>query len=166
MLDRSGFSSANCSIARTLDVVGEKWSLLVLREAFYGVRRFDDFIRTLGCPRDVLSARLKRLVAAGILDQRPYQDPGRRPRSEYFLTEKGVDLLPALLALMSWGDRWVADAEGPPIEVVHNGCGAPITVGLSCADGHTDLTAFNVHPEAGPGLIAVQQPASASASAS
>lgn len=103
--DRFDYSAENCSIARTLEVVGEKWTLLVLREAFYGLRRFDDFARALGCPRDVLSARLKRLVGEGVLRQVPYQDPGSRPRTEYQLTSKGIDLQPALLALMAWGDR-------------------------------------------------------------
>src|SRR5215217_2183459 len=111
--DRFRYSAANCSIARTLGVVGEKWTLLVLREAFYGVRRFDDFHAALGCARNLLSARLKTLVAEGLLDKQGYRDDRGRRREEYRLTEKGRGLLPAVVALMQWGDRWVADESGP-----------------------------------------------------
>src|SRR3954454_7175745 len=98
----------DCSIRRTLDVVGEKWTLLVLREAFYGLRRFDDFHRAIGCARNILSARLATLVEHGILQRARYQEPGSRPRAEYHLTDKGRELFPALIALLQWGDRWTA----------------------------------------------------------
>jgi DNA-binding HxlR family transcriptional regulator len=150
-LDRFDYSAENCSIARTLEVVGEKWSLLIMREAFYGVRRFRDFHRALGCPRDVLSARLKRLVGAGVLRQVPYQEPGDRPRSEYQLTDKGLDLQPALLALMGWGDRWAADDEGPAVVIKHRDCGGVVSVELSCAEGHDHLTARDLQAIPGPG---------------
>lgn len=153
-LARSAYSAENCSIRRTLDVVGEKWTLLVLREAFYGVRRFDDFHRGVGCARNILSARLATLVEHGILERHGYREPGSRPRSEYRLTDKGRDLFPALAALMQWGDRWTADPDGPPVELRHAGCGATIGVELRCAAGHGPLAPREVVPEAGSGAIA------------
>ncbi len=109
-VDRDLFSTEkNCSVKRALDIVGEKWTLLVLREAFYGARRFERFQTRIGCPRQVLTDRLNTLVAAGVLRKVPYQEPGQRERHEYRLTEKGRDLLPAVIALMQWGDTWEAD---------------------------------------------------------
>jgi DNA-binding HxlR family transcriptional regulator len=139
--DRFRYRADNCSIRRTLDIVGEKWTLLVLREAFYGVRRFADFHRALGCARNLLSARLRTLVTEGILAQEPYHEPGSRVRFEYRLTEKGMELFPALMALMQWGDRWTAEAEGPPVEVRHRDCGRRVRVELRCAGGHGHLSA-------------------------
>ncbi|MGO9560467.1 MAG: winged helix-turn-helix transcriptional regulator, partial [Acidimicrobiales bacterium] len=130
-LDRFGYSSENCSIARTLDIVGEKWTLLVLREAFYGVRRFDDFARAVGCGRAVLTLRLHTLVEEGLMRREPYRSPGERTRYEYRLTDKGRELLPALLALMKWGDRWTADPAGPAVAVTHSGCGQGVEVVLT-----------------------------------
>jgi DNA-binding HxlR family transcriptional regulator len=150
--DRVRYSSSNCSIARTLGVVGEKWTLLVLREAFYGVRRFDDFHATLGCARNLLSARLKTLVANGLLEKRPYRDDRGRRRDEYRLTEKGRDLLPAVVALMQWGDRWAADEAGPPVLLLHRGCDELVSVQLCCQAGHTPLAARDVRAVPGPGL--------------
>ena len=149
--DRFQYSAENCSIRRTLEIVGEKWTLLVLREAFYGVRRFDDFHRALGCARNLLTARLRTLVAEGILSRRPYHKPGRRSRYEYRLTDKGMELFPALVALMQWGDRWTADAAGPPVEVLHRGCGGTVSAELSCSDGHRRLSARDTEAIPGPG---------------
>jgi DNA-binding HxlR family transcriptional regulator len=153
--DRFTYSSENCSIQRTLEVVGEKWSLLILREAFYGVRRFSDFQRALGCARNVLSARLATLVEAGILIREPYREPNERTRTEYQLTEKGRELLPALLALMQWGDRWAADPAGPAVEVRHRECGEPIQLEMRCAAGHGPLRPLEVVPVPGPGALVV-----------
>jgi DNA-binding HxlR family transcriptional regulator len=149
--ERLRYSSSNCSIARTLGVVGEKWTLLVLREAFYGVRRFDDFHAMLGCARNLLSARLKTLVANGLLEKWAYRDDRGRRRDEYRLTEKGRDLLPAVVALMQWGDRWAADEAGPPVLLRHRGCDEPVSVRLCCDAGHTPL-ARDVRAVPGPGL--------------
>lgn len=141
-----------CSIARTLELVGEKWSLLVLREAFCGVRRFDDLRRRTGAPRQVLAARLATLVDAGVLRRQPYQEPGRRTRDEYRLTRAGMDLFPVLVALMRWGDRHLDQpAGGPPIDLVHAGCGEPVDVGLHCRAGHGLDSAREVRPQPGPG---------------
>ena len=111
---RLRYTDENCTIKGALEIVGEKWSLLVLREAFFGIRRFDDFHRVLGCARNLLSDRLAKLVDHGVLDRVAYREPGQRTRHEYHLTEKGRDLLPALVALMQWGDRWTAGPDGPP----------------------------------------------------
>lgn len=138
--DRSG-----CSVAGTLSVVGEKWSLLVLREAFFGVRRFADFQRILGAPRAVLTDRLATLVAEGILRRVPYQADGERQRHEYRLTQKGVDLYPTLVALMQWGDRYLADGGGP-VRLEHEGCGAPVRLALLCENGHELTGARQVRP--------------------
>ncbi len=106
-----------CSVARALSVVGDRWSLLVLRDAFLGIRRFDDFQRDLGTTRHRLADRLKKLVAHGILERVRYQQ--RPPRFEYRLTEKGRDLYPVIVSLTRWGDRWMAGKAGPPIELIH-----------------------------------------------
>jgi DNA-binding HxlR family transcriptional regulator len=151
--DRFRYSADNCSIARTLDIVGEKWTLLVLREAFYGVRRFADFHEALGCARNILSSRLKRLVDEGILVPQPYREPGSRPRTEYRLTEKGIDLFPAIIALMQWGDRWTADPDGPPVEVRHRECQSPVHLELRCGADHGPLTARDTHAVPGPGAM-------------
>ena len=127
---------SRCSVAGTLAVVGEKWSLLVLREAFFGVRRFADFQRVLGAPKAVLSDRLATLVEQGVLVRVPYQAEGARQRHEYRLTPKGRDLYPTLVALMQWGDTYLADGP-PPVELTHKDCGAPVHLGLACGAGHS-----------------------------
>ena len=113
-----------CSIARALELVGERWTLLILRDAFLGVRRFDDFQRSLGIARNVLNTRLQRLVEAGLLERSRYQE--RPERFEYRLTEMGVDLWPTIVSLMKWGDRHLAGDEGPPVLLRHKGCGGTI----------------------------------------
>ncbi len=133
---RSAFRLDNCSIERTLSVLGEKWTFLVLREAFGGVRRFADIQANTGAPRQVLSARLAKLIEEGTLRKVPYQEPGQRQRDEYRLTDKGRELFPILVALLHWGDRYLADPEGPSLLVTHRDCGAPVTLELRCADGH------------------------------
>ena len=126
---------SRCSVAGTLAVVGEKWSLLVLREAFFGVRRFADFQRILGAPKAVLSDRLATLVEQGVLTRVPYQAEGERQRHEYRLTRKGRDLYPTLVALMQWGDTYLADGP-PPLELQHRDCGAAVHLELACEAGH------------------------------
>ena len=148
---RLRYTDENCSIKGALEIVGEKWSLLVLREAFFGIRRFDDFHRVLGCARNLLSDRLAKLVDHGVLDRVANREPGQRTRHEYHLTEKGRDLLPALVALMQWGDRWKAGPDGPPTEVLHRGCGAKVNAVLACEDGHGELTARGTEAVPGPG---------------
>ena len=131
---------ADCSICRAVDVVGDRWLLLVLREAFRGVRRFDAFQDALGASRSVLAARLARAVEIGVLRRVPYAEPGQRPRHEYRLTRKGVELLPALLALMEWGDRHLRDAD-PPVQITAGDAREPVRMALVTASGRevTDI---------------------------
>lgn len=133
-----------CSIARTLDVVGEWWTMLIVRDAFRGVTRFDEFHRRLGIARTVLKARLDRLVETGIMEKRPYET--RPPRSEYVLTDKGRALFPVLIALMQWGDTWAADEAGPPIELVHRTCGSAMTPHYVCDHCGEPLALGEVDP--------------------
>ena len=136
---------SRCSVAGTLAVVGEKWSLLVLREAFFGVRRFADFQRLLGAPKAVLSDRLATLVEQGILTRVPYQAEGERQRHEYRLTTKGRDLYPTLVALMQWGDAYLSDGP-PPLELLHRDCDAPVHLELHCEAGHAVAGPRDVRP--------------------
>ena len=145
------YDTDNCHIAAALSIVGEKWAFLVLREAFNGVRRFDDMQRRTGAPRQVLSSRLSRLVDDGILRKVPYREPGQRPRSEYRLTEKGLDLFPVIVALLEWGDKHAAAADGPPVVLTHRDCGADVRLELTCSDGHVLDSAREVTPVPGPG---------------
>lgn len=131
-----GYLPEDCSIGRTLQLIGERWTILVLREAFRGTRRFDDIRAETGAPRQVLSARLATLVDHGLLRRVPYQLLGQRQRYEYRLTRKGIDLYPVLVALMQWGDKYLADPDGPPVRLTHLNCDAQVQVGLQCTDGH------------------------------
>jgi DNA-binding HxlR family transcriptional regulator len=127
---------SNCSIARTLEIVGEKWTILILREVWYGSSRFSDFERVLGCPRNLLAARLRMLVEEGILATETYKEPGARSRPNYAITPKGADLVPAVLGLLQWGDRYRADPEGPAVLLRHRECGAHVDVQIRCEQGH------------------------------
>lgn len=141
---RTSFAEMNCSVARTLEVVGEWWTMLVIREAFNGVRRFDDFQGRLGIARNVLAARLQSLVDHGVLERRQYQD--RPPRCEYRLTEKGRDLYPVLVSMLTWGDRWTAGPEGPPVKLTHE-CGHDPQATLVCGHCGEKLDARHVKAE-------------------
>lgn len=141
-----------CSVAKTLEVVGERWSFLILREAFLGVRRFDRMQSDLGIARNILSDRLGKLVDHGILDRRQYQE--RPARFEYRLTDKGIDLYPIVVTMMSWGDKHLSPA-GPPVTLVHNSCGHETHPVLACDHCGEEIHARNVKPKRGPGLAAV-----------
>jgi DNA-binding HxlR family transcriptional regulator len=145
------YDTANCAIGAAVAVIGEKWTFLVLREAFNGVRRFDDMQRRTQAPRQILSDRLSRLVSEGMLRRVPYQERGQRSRHEYRLTEKGLNLYPVLVALMEWGDRYETSSEGPQVLLTHRDCGAPVGLQLACADGHQLESARDVTPLPGPG---------------
>jgi DNA-binding HxlR family transcriptional regulator len=151
MLPRT-YDDQNCSVARALEVLGDRWTLLVIRDAFLGVRRFDDFQRNLGVARNVLSDRLPRLVDEGLLERRRYQE--RPERFEYRLSEKGIDLWPTIITLMKWGDRYYAPSEGAPRTVRHRDCGGDVTGHLTCARCGAMLTARDVVTEPGPGASA------------
>lgn len=133
---RSGWTAERCTIAKTLEVVSTRSAFLILREAFYGTTRFDDFAERAQISEPVAAARLRELVEDGLLEREDYRDPGQRTRQRYRLTDKGADLFPALVALMQWGDRWLDD-RGGPVELRHRDCGEPVRVELHCAAGHT-----------------------------
>jgi DNA-binding HxlR family transcriptional regulator len=135
MLHRT-YSDQDCSVARALEVVGERWTILILRDAFLGVRRFDDFQRSLGVARNVLQTRLRRLVDEGLLERRRYQE--RPVRHEYWLTQRGEDLWPVLLALMEWGERHLGETARPP-RALHRGCGGPLTQRCTCTTCGTQI---------------------------
>lgn len=132
---RAGWTATECSMARALDVVSTRSAFLLLREAFYGTSRFDDFAARAGISEPVAAARLRELVAAGLLTREEYREPGQRSRLAYRLTEQGADLFPVLAALMRWGDRWL-NASGGPIGLRHRDCGEPVELELRCAAGH------------------------------
>lgn len=121
-----------CSLARTLSVVGDRWTLLVLRDCFLGIRRFEAFEQRLGITRHVLADRLRKLVEAGVLAKMPYQERPRR--EEYRLTDKGRDLYPVVLSLVHWGDKYMSGAEGPPITHTHTTCGHQMRGVLTCSE--------------------------------
>jgi DNA-binding HxlR family transcriptional regulator len=146
---RSGWKATSCSMARALDVVSSRSALLILREAFYGTTRFDDFAERVGISEPVAAARLRELVDEGLLEREPYREPGQRTRMAYRLTDKGAELLPVLVALMQWGDRWLQPS-GAPVVLRHADCGEPVHAELRCAAGHP-APADELALTAGPG---------------
>lgn len=138
----------NCSIEATLDLVGDRWTLLILRDIFRGTNRFSALRDDLGIARNLLSDRLVRLVQHGIVHKVPYQD--RPVRHEYRLTPKGRDLSPALVALMAWGDEWAADGQ-PPTLLVHDACGAKLEQVLRCPDCDDEVDPSHIRSRPGPG---------------
>ena len=144
-----------CSITRPLVVLGERWTFLLVKQAFAGTSRFEDFLTALGIPRGRLADRLDRLVAEGILRREPYQAANSRTHDAYRLTEKGLALYPVLLALRDWGDRYMAP-DGPPMYYRHRGdCGGEAHVHLQCDACNQELSARDVTPEPGPGMARV-----------
>jgi DNA-binding HxlR family transcriptional regulator len=114
-MEGPNFADWPCSVARVMDIIGDRWTLLVLRDVFHGIRRYDDFQSSLGIARNTLSDRLNRLMAAGLLTTQLYQD--NPPRKEYLLTEMGADFFPVMASMVTWGDRWLDGGEGPPIDL-------------------------------------------------
>jgi DNA-binding HxlR family transcriptional regulator len=138
-----------CSVARALGVVGDRWTLLVIRDLFLGLRRFDRLQQSLGVTRHLLVERLEKLVEEGVVERVRYQE--KPTRHEYRLTEKGIELYPVLLALVQWGDRWEADAAGPPVLYRHKSCGAVAMPTLHCPECGESVTARDIRPQAQPG---------------
>lgn len=149
---RNDYPGQICSVAKSLEVIGERWSLLIVRDVMNGNRRFGEIQNSLGIARNVLSARLQRLVDEGILERRAYQESP--PRHEYFLTQKGLDLWPALIALLHWGDKYSAGPEGPPRLIVHKECGGEVNDRGICTECGKLLTARDARQVAGPGFEA------------
>jgi DNA-binding HxlR family transcriptional regulator len=143
------YTSQTCSIASALEVVGERWSLLIVRNLMLGLRRFDEIQENLGVARNVLQTRLTRLIEQGVIEKRLYQE--RPPRYEYRLTEKGLDLWPAIVALMNWGDRHAATPAGPPVLLEHRGCGGAIDEHRICKRCGERLSVRDSRAQPGPG---------------
>lgn len=151
-MQRTDYSQMVCSIARTLDVIGEPWSPLILRDVFVGITRFDQLQTELGMSRKVLTERLKWLVQQDVLRREPYSD--RPPRYEYVLTDKGRELCDLLLVMARWGDRWTAGAAGPPVLYRHHHCGQVSHVELQCSACGQPMNAVDVDVLPGPGQAA------------
>ena len=145
------YDTDNCAIGAAVGIIGEKWTFLVLREVFNGVRRFGEMQRRTQAPRQILSDRLSRLVGQGLLRRVPYQEAGQRGRHEYRLTEKGLDLYPVLVALMEWGDKYALGPAGPAVRLTHRDCGEPVRLSLTCGSGHMVSSAREATPLPGSG---------------
>jgi DNA-binding HxlR family transcriptional regulator len=156
---RHDYPGQVCSIAKALEVVGERWSLLIVRDVMNRRRRFDELQKGLGIARNTLAARLQRLVEEEILERRAYQQ--NPERHEYFLTEKGLDLWPALISLLAWGDRYSPSPEGPPMLIVHKGCGGPVGERGICEACGEVLEARDARALPGPGVEAPPENAKA-----
>ena len=152
---RHDYPGQVCSIAKALEVIGERWSLLIVRDVMNGSRRFDELQEGLGIARNVLSARLQRLVEEDILERRAYQESP--PRYEYFLTEKGLDLWPALVALLGWGDRYSPTPSGPPMVIVHKECGGAVSERGICESCGKVLSARDARALPGRGAAAARR---------
>src|SRR5689334_16154214 len=150
-MQRTDFGQMACSIARTLDVIGEPWSPLVLRDVWVGVNRFDDLQADLGISRKVLTERLTHLVDHGVLGRRPYDN---RPRHEYHLTDKGIALVDVLMVMVGWGDKWLAGKAGPPVLYRHHACGRTTSVDLRCSGCGEPMHAPDVDVLPGPAAAA------------
>jgi DNA-binding HxlR family transcriptional regulator len=148
-MQRTSFGDMACSLARSLDVAGEWWTPLVLRDVWLGRTRFDEIQDNLGLSRKVLADRLDTLVREGVLERRPYQE--RPPRHEYLLTEKGEELVAPLLALIAWGDRWAAGKAGPPLLLHHDRCGEVVEARVTCSSCGEPLRVHEVRVQLGPG---------------
>ncbi|HEX4668389.1 MAG TPA: helix-turn-helix domain-containing protein [Solirubrobacterales bacterium] len=149
------FAKLNCSVARPLSFLGERWALLVLRDLFLGRRRFDELQESLGVASNVLSQRLATLVDEGVAERHRYSE--HPERFEYRLTEKGRDLQPVLLAMLAWGDRYTARPEGPPLETVHDDCGKPFHMVPTCSECGGELNWRHIHGRPGPGATEEQR---------
>lgn len=145
------WSIDNCTVGRAMDILGERWTVVVLREIMSGLHRFEDMRVRTQIPRQVLANRLATLVAAGVVRREPYREPGARQRHEYRPTQMGLDLWPVFVALLGWGNRYLADPSGSPLAAVHRGCGAEVAYTLSCASGHRISDSRDVLPAPGPG---------------
>jgi DNA-binding HxlR family transcriptional regulator len=146
---RASFSNMNCSVAKTLEIVGEWWTPLIVRDALFGVTRFDEFQERLGIARNVLAARLDTLVAGGVMERVPYDEA--RDRYDYVLTDAGRALWPVLTALRQWGDDWLAAPDGPPVDLEHTVCGHRITARYTCDHCGKVLERDDLRSRPGPG---------------
>lgn len=160
-MDRDDWDLTPDSVQRALDHLVPASAGKVVREAFYGTRRFEDFVRHTGLTAPVLAARLRDLEGSGMIEKRPYREPGQRTRHEYRLTAQGRDLGTAIAALLEWADRWLATPDGPTVALHHRGCGAAVHATMACEAGHRDVVITDVAAVAGPGARRVGDPAPA-----
>jgi DNA-binding HxlR family transcriptional regulator len=149
-MERKSFAGMDCSVAQCLEAVGEWWSMLIVRDAFLGVTRFEEFQRRLGISRNILQQRLATLVGVGVFDRVPYSE--HPPRHDYRLTDKGRDLWPVLTAMRQWGDRYAAPS-GPPVQIAHKACGAISEAVLVCGSCGEPMGPRDVRAVAGPGRV-------------
>jgi len=149
-MERKSFAEMHCSVAQCLEVVGEWWTMLIVRDAFLGVTRFDEFQQRLGISRNVLNQRLARLVEAGVLTKVPYSE--HPPRFDYRLTDKGRDLWPVLTAMRQWGDQHAAP-DGPPLELIHKDCGQASRARMVCSACGESIGSRDVEAISGPGDV-------------
>lgn len=150
-MQRTDFGDMACSIARTLDVIGEPWSPLIVRDVYVGLHRFEQIQQDLGISRKVLTERLHHLVEHGVLERRPYDN---RPRHEYHLTPKGLELFDVLMVMVGWGDTWLAGTAGPPVLYRHHACGEVSHVDLRCSHCGDPMHADSIDVLPGPGAAA------------
>lgn len=136
LADRYAWRADRCPIGKALEVVGTRSAMLIMREAYYGTTRFDDFAERVGITETVAAARLRELTSDGLLERRPYREPGQRTRHEYRLTERGRDLVPVVLSLFEWGAKHLSPGGRPPVDLTHAGCGAPVHVVVRCGEDH------------------------------
>src|ERR1700728_1144959 len=151
-MQRTDFGDMDCSIARTLDVIGEPWSPLILRNIYIGVTRFEQLQQSLGISRKVLAERLRWLTGKGVLERSQYET--RPPRHEYVLTQKGLELFEVLMVMVAWGDRWLAGEAGPPVLYRHHACGEIAHAELSCSRCGQPMAATHIDILPGPGSVA------------
>ena len=136
LADRTAWRADRCPIGKALEVVGTRSAMLIMREAYYGTTRFDDFAHRVGITEAVAAARLRELTEGGLLERHPYREAGQRTRNEYRLTAKGADLAPVVLGLFEWGAKYVSPGGRAPVELTHAGCDAPIRVTVECERRH------------------------------
>ncbi|MFG2122744.1 winged helix-turn-helix transcriptional regulator [Streptomyces sp. NPDC048710] len=146
---RPSFANWPCSVARTVDIIGDAWTSLILREAFYGSHRFEEFQQQLGIARNTLTDRLRRLVDEGLMEKRLYES--EPPRHEYHLTEKGHDFFPVLAAVTRWGDRWLAGEEGVPVTLHHDACDHDAHAEVVCSSCGERMRSEDTSVRMGPG---------------
>jgi len=146
LADRDTWRATHCSIGKAMDVIGTRSAVLILREAYYGTTRFDDFAKRVGITEAVAASRLRELTAEGLFERQPYKEPGQRTRYEYVLTEKGRDLLPAVLALMQWGDKYLQGKHGAPIGMRDDATGEPVRVEVRSPDREVPLAELRLTP--------------------
>ena len=143
---RSDYGDQSCALARALAILGERWTLLIVRDAFHGLTRYDEFLRSLGLATNVLSARLQKLVGHGVLER-------TAPRGSYHLTQKGRDLFPVVLTLMAWADRYEPGPEGPEVLILHNGCDREAGGALRCEHCGDPITLRDLRVVPAPGAV-------------